>query len=195
MLRFFPTRVQADRLGNAAALNRELLAEVRKIRERDAAGRRWSARNYPGGYTSYGSLDQLHRMSSTFIALRARLDRHVQAFARALRWDLGGRALQMTDCWANVMGRGAAHSGHLHPHAVISGTYYVQVPRGAPGLKLEDPRLPSFMAAPLRRDGLHVTIPARVGQVVLFESWLRHEVPAWRGAGERVSLSFNYHWL
>lgn len=190
----FPTLVHVARLGGGTALNRELLAEIRQVRERDAAGRRWSARNYPGGYTSYASLDQLHRMSSTFIALRVRLDRHARAFARALHWDLDGRALQMTDCWANVMGRSAAHSGHLHPHAVISGTYYVQVPRGAPGLKFEDPRLPSFMAAP-RRSGLHVTIAARAGQVVLFESWLRHEVPACRGAGERVSLSFNYHWL
>jgi uncharacterized protein (TIGR02466 family) len=39
-----------------------------------------------------------------------------------------------------------------------------------------------------------VTVPARAGRVVLFESWLRHEVPAGGSARERVSLSFNYHW-
>jgi len=192
----FPTLVYLTPLGGAtAALNRELLAEARKIRGRDAAGRRWSARNYPGGYTSYGSLDQLHRMSSTFIALRERIDRHVGRFATALGWDLRGRPLRMTDCWANLMGQGAAHGLHLHPQAVVSGTYYVRVPRGAPGLKFEDPRLASFMAAPRRRAGTHVTIPARAGSLILFESWLRHEVPACRAPGERVSLSFNYHWL
>lgn len=192
----FPTQLHVAALGGAsAALNRALLAEIRKIRARDVAGQRWSARNYPGGYTSYGSLDQLHRMSSTFIALRERLDRHARQFARALGWDLRGRPLQMTDCWANVMGPGAAHGLHLHPQAVLSGTYYVQVPRGAPGLKFEDPRLASFMAAPLRRAGTHVTLPARAGGVVLFESWLRHEVPPCLSAGARVSLSFNYHWL
>lgn len=189
----FPTLLYVAPLGGAtSSLNRELLAEVRAIRARDATGRRWSQRNYPNGWTSYASLDQLHRMSSTFIALRERIDRHVRGYARQLGWDLGGRALQMTDCWANVMGRGAAHSGHLHPQAVVSGTYYVQVPRGAEGLKFEDPRLSRFMAAPVRP--AHVTVPARAGQVVLFESWLRHEVPASRMAAERVSLSFNYHW-
>jgi uncharacterized protein (TIGR02466 family) len=71
-------------------------------------------------------------MSSTFIALRQRLDRHVAAFARALAWDLRGGRLEMTDCWANVMGPGAAHGLHLHPRAVVSGTYYVRVPRRAP---------------------------------------------------------------
>lgn len=190
----FPTQIYVAAPGGAA-LNRALLAEVRKIRARDAAGRRWSARSYPGGYTSYGSLDQLHRMSSTFIALRGRIDRHVRSFARTLGWDLQGRPLAMTDCWANVMGPGAAHGLHLHPQAVVSGTYYVQVPRGAPGLKFEDPRLASFMAAPQRRAGTHVTLPARAGSVVLFESWLRHEVPPCLGRGARVSLSFNYHWL
>ena len=193
-LSVFPTLIYVERLGRAtSSLNRELLAEIRAIRARDTAGRRWSQDHYPNGWTSYASLDQLHRMSSTFIALRARIDRHVKRYSRQLGWDLAGRGLQMTDCWANTMGRGAAHAGHLHPQAVVSGTYYVHVPRGAAGLKFEDPRLSRFMAAPART--AHVTVPAQAGQVVLFESWLRHEVPASRVAAERVSVSFNYHWL
>jgi len=196
----FPTLVYSAPLGTgSAALNRELLEECRAVRDRDPAGRRWSARNYPGGYTSYGSFDQVHRLSSTFITLRERLDRHVAAYARALQWDLrGGRRLAMSDCWINIMGRGSAHSLHLHPQAVVSGTYYVKVPAGSAGLKFEDPRLSRFMAAPMRRSTApramraHVAYPARAGRVILFESWLRHEVPAGGTAAERVSLSFNY---
>lgn len=139
-------------------------------------------------------------MSSTFVRLRERIDRHAAAYARALAWDLQGGELVMSDCWMNVMGAGAAHTRHLHPHAVISGAYYLQAPRGAAGLKFEDPRLASLMAAPARRPGApeplraHVEVPAVAGQLVLFESWLRHEVPASTIARERVSLSFNYHW-
>jgi uncharacterized protein (TIGR02466 family) len=198
----FATLVYSAPLGaGSTGLNRELLKECRAVRERDPAGRRWSARNYPGGYTSYASLDQVHRLSSTFIALRERLDRHVGAYARALRWDLRGGRLVMSDCWINVMGPGSAHSAHLHPQAVVSGTYYVKAPPGSAGLKFEDPRLSRFMAAPMRNKGApramraHVEYPARAGTVVLFESWLRHEVPAGGTAAERVSLSFNYHWL
>jgi len=57
------------------------------------------------------------------------------------------------------------------------------------------------MAAPPRRPGCReanrpwVTFEARAGHVVLFESWLRHEVPAYRASGERVSVSFNYGWF
>ena len=196
----FPTLVHVARLRGAPALNRALADECARIRAADAAGERWSRKNYPHGYTSYGSLDQLHRMSSTLIGLRERIDREVAVFAKALHWDLRGGTLEMTDCWMNVMGKGAAHTRHLHPHAVVSGTYYVQTPRGAAGLKFEDPRLSSLIAAPARKAGAppamaaHFEVPAVAGQVVLFESWLRHEVPASTVAAERVSLSFNYHW-
>jgi uncharacterized protein (TIGR02466 family) len=107
----------------------------------------------------------------------------------------------MTDCWVNIMGRGALHGPHLHPHSTISGVYYVAVPTGAPGLKFEDPRLERFMAAPPRARGARrrnrawVTVPARTGQLVLFESWLRHEVLANRDTRERISISFNYNWF
>ena len=38
-------------------------------------------------------------------------------------------------------------------------------------------------------------VPAEAGNVVLFESWLRHEVPANPVAAHRVSISFNYNWF
>jgi uncharacterized protein (TIGR02466 family) len=92
------------------------------------------------------------------------------------------------------------HSFHLHPTSFISGTYYVAVPKGAGALKVEDPRLSRLMATPPRRRDApapfrsHVTLPARAGDLILFESWLRHEVPPAHFAGERVAISFNYTW-
>lgn len=183
-----------------ARLNDDLAGESRRLRDHDAAGRRWSAQNYRGGYTSYASLAQLHRMSSTFAALEHQIARHVRRFVRQLDLDLRGCKLFMTDCWVNIMPERAAHSLHLHPLSFISGTYYVRTPRGCPGLKFEDPRLDRFMAAPPRRpdaravNRTYVTYPAESGRVILFESWLRHEVAANAAHGERISISFNYNW-
>lgn len=189
------------RASGMRALNVRLLREIRQLRLDDAAGRRWSARNYPGGFTSYASASRLHRLSPTFATLERYLAPHLRAFCRALELDLEGRELSMTDCWASIMPRGTVHGLHLHPLSSISGTYYVQVPPGAAGLKFEDPRLPLLMAAPPRRAGCRqahrpwVIFEARAGHVVLFESWLRHEVPANPAPGERVSVSFNYSWF
>ena len=197
---YAPLRARAAR-GGKGSFNERLLRECRQLRLDDAAGRRWSAQHYRNGYTSYSSAHRMQQLSPTFAALAREIDRHVARFARTLQFALGPRRLAMTDCWVNIMGRGAVHGLHLHPLSTFSGVYYVAVPAGAPGLKFEDPRLERFMAAPpraraARRMNRHwVTIPARPGQLLLFESWLRHEVLSHRELRERVSISFNYSWF
>ena len=198
----FPTLLYVAPLqrGGRSDLNRRLLAECLQLQEDDLAGRRWSTRNYPGGYTSYGSLCRMQQLSPTFAKLERALTAHVRTYAKSLALDLEGRALSMTDCWVNVMPQGVVHSLHLHPLSTISGTYYVVTPRGCPGLKFEDPRLSKFMAAPPKLPTArpahrpHITYPAAAGNVILFESWLRHEVAANRVPDERISISFNFNW-
>jgi uncharacterized protein (TIGR02466 family) len=201
--RLFPTQIYSARLQSAAwrAFNARLLRECLQLQRDDDAGRRWSAQNYPGGYTSYSSANRMHDLSPTFALLQRKLQRHVTAFARSLELDLEGRELTMTDCWVNIMSRHVVHGLHLHPLATISGTYYVQTPPGSPGLKFEDPRLERFMAAPPRKADSRmenrpwVTLPAQAGGVLLFESWLRHEVAANPTARQRISVSFNFGWF
>ncbi len=198
----FPTLYLQASLKRAGweRFNQSLADECRSLAASDTAGRKWSARHYLGGYTSYGSLDRLHLISSLFDRLRRTIDPQVTAFAKGLHYDLKGKTLAMTDCWANIMPAGTLHSLHLHPTSFISGTYYIEVPRGAGALKFEDPRLSLHMAAPPRRADApkrlrpFVSLPAKAGDVILFESWLRHEVPPARFSGERISVSFNYGW-
>jgi len=199
---WFPTLIYCEPLQSRGLerFNTELADECRKLRAFDRAGRKWSEQNYPGGYTSYASMNELQRFSSTFAGLERKLMGHARTFARALDMDLRGRTVRMTDCWVNIMPPTAAHSLHLHPLAFISGTYYVTTPKGCPGLKFEDPRLERFMAAPpklaaaRRENRPHITYPAQAGNVILFESWLRHEVAANRVDEERISVSFNFNW-
>jgi uncharacterized protein (TIGR02466 family) len=53
---------------------------------------------------------------------------------------------------------------------------------------------PPKMPAAKRENQIHVTYPAVAGNVILFESWLRHEVAANRVDQERISVSFNFNW-
>ena len=200
-MKLFPTQIHFAPLKLGARLHEQIHQECYGFRDLDSSGARWSRKNYLFGYTSYGSINKVHRLSSTFMELERLLNRHVRSYARSLEWDLGGRSLAMTDCWINIMPFGVTHGLHLHPNSVVSGTYYVRTPRGCPGLKFEDPRLSRFMASPPRRADasaaslLHVTYPAKAGHLTLFESWLRHEVPSNPLKSERISISFNYNWF
>jgi uncharacterized protein (TIGR02466 family) len=199
----FPTLVYTAKLQRSdwRKFNHQLLRECTQLQYDDTSGQRWSKKNYPGGYTSYNSVSRMHEVSPTFATLQRKLNRHVAAYVKSLELDMAGRELAMTDCWVNIMPRQVVHSWHLHPLATISGTYYVQTPKGSSGLKLEDPRLERFMAAPPRKANCRpenrpwVVIPAAAGSIVLFESWLRHEVPPNSSNQDRVSISFNYNWF
>jgi uncharacterized protein (TIGR02466 family) len=133
--------------------------------------------------------------------LKVWIDREVGKYARALDLDLGQGRLEMSAFWLNIMGKGGHHSFHLHPLSAISGTFYLQVPPGSGSFKLEDPRLSAFMASPPRLAEARVEnrrffeIVPRSGDLVLFESWLKHEVAANRTSRERISVSFNYDWV
>ncbi|OQW48476.1 MAG: hypothetical protein A4S09_04665 [Proteobacteria bacterium SG_bin7] len=192
----FPTSIYTSSLTSRekSNLNKSLLRETRKIQEIDIEGNKWSAKNYLGGYTSYGSLDHLHKMSPTFADLERILDVHVKKYVKALGLELKRGKIKMDSCWVNVMKPMVHHSLHIHPLSVISGTYYLKVPKKSAGIKFEDPRMVCFMASPKRKNKLHFELMPKEGQFVLFESWLRHEVPANSGTQDRISISFNYNW-
>lgn len=180
--------------------NRALLAACRAIAAEDEAGKRWSREKGYRGYTSYASLDDLPKRDPDIGALKQALDKHAARFARELHLDLGGKRLRLDSIWINVLEPGGVHTSHIHPHSVLSGTYYVDVPAGASSLKLEDPRHPLMMAAPPRREDApegekaFVYVAPRAGEVLMWESFVRHEVPANQARKARVSISFNYAW-
>lgn len=195
--RLFATPLYEAELGDSALV--EMLGDAcLAIRDADRAGRRWSRDHRYRGYTSYASVPDLPQRAPEFGALVRTLDRHVVRFARDCAFDLGRRRLKLDSLWINVLTGRGTHSGHLHPHSSVSGTLYVVVPSGAGSLRFEDPRLGLMMAAPQRcaeaADDLRpfVTVAPRAGQVLLWESWLRHEVLAGSARDDRISISFNY---
>jgi uncharacterized protein (TIGR02466 family) len=168
----------------------ELENSCRVLGEDDRAGRAWSKAHGYRGYTSYASLDDLPQRDPVIGELARRLNKHVAAFAEDCAFDLE-RKLKLDSLWVNILKPGGTHSGHIHPHSVVSGTV-----SGA--LKFEDPRLAMMMAAPTRRDDAPEDLRSFIyaqpvtGSVLLWESWLRHEVVPNTAKEERISISFNY---
>ncbi|WGW05224.1 2OG-Fe(II) oxygenase family protein [Tropicibacter oceani] len=199
----FATRLYRAQLSEhgPAIDNDELEASCYSIAEDDEAGQEWCENNGYPGYTSYASLTDLGWRFPIFADLIKALDQHVAAFAKDLEFDLGDKGLVLEDIWINILPPGGTHSSHIHPHSVISGTTYVAMPEGAAALKLEDPRLQMMMAAPTRIKGAREELrpfiyeATQPGDVLLWESWLRHEVPMNMAEEDnRISVSFNYKW-
>ena len=192
----FVTRLYDADVADAALLG-ELAHSIRTLAEDDEAGQRWSQEHRYSGYTSYASLNDLPRRDPTMADLARLLSRHAGKFAEDCAFELS-RKPKLDSLWVNLLKGAGHHSAHIHPHSIISGTLYVEVPPGSGPIQFEDPRLPLMMAAPARRPDApeelrpFITVQPRAGLLLLWESWLRHEVLPGTGRGERLSISFNF---
>lgn len=190
----FATRLYQAAIDDEALLD-ALAHSIRTLASDDAAGRRWSEEKGYKGYTSYASLNDLPRRDPAFDDLRRILNRHAAAFAKELSWDVKPK---LDSIWVNLLKPGGHHAGHIHPHSVLSGTLYVEAPKDSGAIRFEDPRLPQMMAAPLRRDDApedlctFISVTPEPGLLLMWESWLRHEVLAGTAQADRLSISFNF---
>jgi uncharacterized protein (TIGR02466 family) len=193
----FPTLVYRTVIERAQRFNHDIEQAALALVENDTAGRRWCEKHGYAGYTSYGSLPDLPDRSPLFARLKRIIERHAARFARELHWELRGGRPFCDTMWVNVLSEGGAHSSHIHTNAVLSGTYYVTSPKGSGAIVFEDPRHAMMMAAPTRKAGAprpmltYVSERPMPGVLLLWESWLRHEVPLNRTRSDRISVSFN----
>jgi len=195
---FFSTLIYREDNATTTRLNEELEHACLMLARDDRAGNKWCEKHGYNGYTSFASLYDLSARIRPIKSLEKILDAHAAKFAKALHWDLRGGKPVCDSLWVNVLPEGGAHSGHIHTNSVLSGTYYVAVPQGAGPIVYEDPRHAMMMAAPQkkasapREQQTHVHETPMPGSLLLWESWLRHEVPVNRSSGLRISISFNY---
>lgn len=105
-------------------------------------------------------------------------------------------SIELTGCWANVSPPGDGHRPHTHPNNYLSGVYYVQTQEGANTISFDDPRPQTNVIAPATSEitdenagQIHIT--TRNGLLVLFPSWLQHQVPPNRSREARISIAFN----
>ena len=196
MRSLFVTKLFEGDMGDPCLLE-DLARSIRRLSQDDEAGRRWSMEHGYSGYTSYASLNDLPKRDPAFAELARMLTRQAASFAKECAFDLGRRP-RLDSLWVNLLNSAGHHGGHIHPHSLISGTFYVEVSKGSGAIRFEDPRLPLMMAAPPRRNDApdelrtFISLEPRAGLLLMWESWVRHEVLPGKGRGERLSISFNF---
>jgi len=108
------------------------------------------------------------------------------------------------DCWFHVTRRGGYFGLHNHPNASWSGVYCVDPGRHDPDSKMSgvlcfvNPTITSAMhmdagiaRMPLPYGSQIANFSLEAGQLVIFPSWLMHDVKPFQGEGERITIAFN----
>jgi hypothetical protein len=108
------------------------------------------------------------------------------------------------DCWFHVTRRGGFFGLHNHPNASWSGVYCIDPGQHDPGKR--DSGLLSFVN-PMILGAMHMdagvakmplpygyqvaSVSLEAGQLVIFPSWVLHDVKPFEGGGERITVAFN----
>jgi uncharacterized protein (TIGR02466 family) len=108
------------------------------------------------------------------------------------------------ESWFHVTRRGGFFGVHNHPNASWSGVYCVDPGQHDAGKK--DSGLLSFIN-PMIMNAMHMdagtinmklpyayqvaSVSLEAGQLVIFPSWVLHDVKPFEGPGERVTIAFN----
>lgn len=196
---YFATPIAVVELGGSEALNGALRETILR-REREQAS---LSHSNLGGWQS----------SWDFHAWGGEAAGHLLASARdlatKLTCDRQGRPVRVdwrTNSWANVNRSGHGNEFHTHPGSYWSGTYYVDDggiaadPSLGGEFEIQDPRgVAPAMYAPLlcfnmpggHSAGASELILPKSGQLILFPSWLSHQVRPYRGGETRISVAFN----
>lgn len=192
----FVTKLHVGELTDTSMLT-ELRDAVRAIARSDEAGQLWSKQFDYRGYCSCASLNELHRRDDVFGRVGEWLTVQAEAFASDCAFALD-RSPRLERMWINIIAPAGFQRSHVHVRSILSGVLYIDAPEGSGSVCFEDPRLAMMMAAPMRTDGaplsLHsfVAEPAKVGGLLMWESWLRHEVLTGTACEDRASLVFDF---
>ena len=117
---------------------------------------------------------------------------------RAAVGPVGFDGVLKLSAWANLLRHSNYNTLHAHPESAWSGVYYVDVGDATTSdalsgvLELRDPRPGVEMVpAPGWPFGNPLGIAPETGLMVLFPSWLYHQVHPYLGQRPRLSIAFN----
>lgn len=186
---WFPTPIWHFQHENFQDLNKCLQTSILQNKELDPQG--ISVSNVLGWH----SQDNFHKKEAfkeftdivTDIALK---------IAQEMMWDLDRVRPTINNCWATINPQNAFNSLHHHPNSILSGVYYVKVPKNSGNLYFYDPRagaqmlMPPYLQMTTWTIGKIIYTPIE-GMFAIFPSWLWHGVESNCSEESRISLSFN----
>jgi len=109
------------------------------------------------------------------------------------------REPKLGNMWANINGTGGYNKPHIHPNSLFSGVYYVKTPPNCGRLICTDPRPGIQTCMPNRKKGeppkhlwREIHLQPQENRIIMFNSWLWHNVEPNQSNDPRISVSFNF---
>tara|TARA_Y100001936_G_C15829772_1_gene536166 strand:+ start:141 stop:773 length:633 start_codon:yes stop_codon:yes gene_type:complete len=189
----FPVLIQVSKHPEAESFNQKLMAEVETIRATTPNGKPdgWSC----DVYTTISNEGYLHERPafkefSEFSLVCA------DYFGHVMGYGYENKVLDINECWLNVYQQGHSQEIHNHPNHLVTGVYYLKTPKDCPSLVFHSPFYKSMIRPEVTQHTIvnSMTVPYKPseGELVIFDSAVRHSVAVNEAPGERISVAVNF---
>ena len=104
--------------------------------------------------------------------------------------------VKLSNMWLNINKKGNSNTLHDHPHSIVSGVFYIKVPKDSGKLVFTNDALIRFF--PLKVNNFNSNnsqvwrFEPEESMLYLFPAWLKHEVTPNSSNEDRVSIAFNF---
>jgi uncharacterized protein (TIGR02466 family) len=186
----FPSMVWYADIAEGAQMNKIMLADIAELRSKVKSIKRSNELGWHSP-TNMHKREMFKPICECILGMAETI-----ADSMNMRKD---RRLTIETFWVNVNPKYAYNALHDHPLSVVSGVYYVQSDEKSGCLRFRDPRggkrmNPWPVDKDKKSDQRHwdrVSYKPTPGRLIMFPSWLEHDVEANQSDNERISISFN----
>lgn len=146
---------------------------------------------YQNGYTTFYGGEQLNEMlKNSMVEFCDWVLENCYEIAKRQEVNLGNKKFVITTFWMSRMLQHGSHPKHLHAHSFYSGTYYVNCDSSNAKIKFCDPRLYRQFLPGVYSSEIVEYCPEN-GKLLLWDSYLEHEVDINQSNSIRDAISFN----
>ena len=149
--------------------------------------------NYKTTYSYSKNEISEHLLSFSFI------EKRIMSLCRSFLENLGYSPTIDANLYLFVseINKNDSHPFHNHPNSILSGVCYLEVPSDSSPLLFSDPReVRQFLGVEVSKENEYNTpysiIHPKNGDLLIWESWIKHGVPHSKSNDKRLTLVFNY---
>ena len=190
---WFETPIYHIDIPDSKEINKQLVRDILEWQTKDDG----IICSNSGGWHSQTNMHELSKFKTIYTQIKS----VIKELSQHLGIDLDAYKLITSGMWANVSNKYAYNKTHNHPGDIWSCVYYVKSGENGAKIWFIDPREQAHMVPIPFKDSQQtsafspqVFYAPKEGTVVVFPSWLKHEVDSNLSDETRISISANFHY-
>ena len=189
--KLFPSPVFQFKVQNYENLNKQLTQYIYDLHKNDKEG---IQRSNVNGWHSKKFKKKKDNIPYNFV-------KSIHAYVKEVivdgfGWKYVPEKVGVSEIWAIINKKGTFNSSHNHPGSYLSAAYYVKAPNNCGNIHFYDPNeIKKFNSPPIENrtelSASGFSIKAQEGSLLIFPSYLYHDVGKNLSNEDRIVISFN----